>query len=178
MIYFTSDWHFNHDRDFIYEPRGYESMEEMCEDIIKKHNSIVKGNDQVYVLGDLMLGKGDYGIQCISRLKGNIHVIMGNHDTDMKISAYLKCKNISDVKLTDRIKIGKKIFYLSHYPMMMGNFDEKKWPWCLHGHTHSKEKFQYGENLCYNVSIDAHDSYPVSMEEILEDIRTYNSINH
>ena len=34
MIYFISDTHFNHDRDFIWGNRGYNSVNEMNEDII------------------------------------------------------------------------------------------------------------------------------------------------
>ena len=33
-IYLTSDWHFGHDREFIWKARGYSSVEEMNEDQI------------------------------------------------------------------------------------------------------------------------------------------------
>ena len=35
MIFFTSDLHINHDRDFIWGARGYEDVIEHNEDIIK-----------------------------------------------------------------------------------------------------------------------------------------------
>ena len=35
MIYFTSDWHFCHNKPFIYESRGFKSIEEMNEIIIE-----------------------------------------------------------------------------------------------------------------------------------------------
>ena len=35
-IWLTSDLHFCHNRDFIYEPRGFASVHEMNEAIIKK----------------------------------------------------------------------------------------------------------------------------------------------
>ena len=34
-VYFCSDFHFCHDRDFIYKPRGFDSVYEMNEQIIK-----------------------------------------------------------------------------------------------------------------------------------------------
>ena len=55
MIYFTSDWHFFHNKFFIYEPRGFSSVEEMNEAIIKNHNKVVKEEDTIYCLGDCML---------------------------------------------------------------------------------------------------------------------------
>ena len=56
MIWIVSDWHFNHNKPFIYEARGYCSPEVMNEDLIARHNALVRPWDDVYVLGDLMLG--------------------------------------------------------------------------------------------------------------------------
>ena len=61
MIYFTSDLHFNHNKNFIYESRGFKSIEEHDKEIIKNWNNIIKDNDDVYILGDLMLGDNEYG---------------------------------------------------------------------------------------------------------------------
>ena len=55
MIYFTSDWHFCHNKPFIYESRGFKSIEEMNEIIIENHNRVVKEEDIIYCLGDCML---------------------------------------------------------------------------------------------------------------------------
>ena len=35
MIYLTSDTHFCHNKDFLYEPRGFQSIEEHDEAIVK-----------------------------------------------------------------------------------------------------------------------------------------------
>ena len=56
QIYVTSDLHFGHDREFIWKARGYNSVNEMNEDYVHKWNITVDNNDDVYVLGDLMLG--------------------------------------------------------------------------------------------------------------------------
>ena len=55
QIYFTSDLHLCHDRGFIYEPRGFNSIEEMNNAIVENWNSIVTNEDNVFILGDLML---------------------------------------------------------------------------------------------------------------------------
>ena len=45
MIYFTSDTHFSHDKDFIYSPRGFNSLEEEETTLISNWNSIVTNED-------------------------------------------------------------------------------------------------------------------------------------
>lgn len=53
-IFLTSDLHFNHDREFIYGPRGFKSVEEMNEALIKNWNGTVTNEDDVYVLGGFL----------------------------------------------------------------------------------------------------------------------------
>ena len=55
MIYFTSDFHFCHNRDFIYERRGFSSIEEHDQTIIDNFNSIITDEDILYILGDVFL---------------------------------------------------------------------------------------------------------------------------
>ena len=71
QIYVTSDLHFGHDREFIWKARGYNSVDEMNEDYVHKWNITVDNDDDVYVLGDLMLGDKS-NIEFIKRLKGRI----------------------------------------------------------------------------------------------------------
>lgn len=56
MKYFSSDLHLNHDKAFIYEACGFSSIQEHDETIIERFNSIVTERDDLYLLGDLMLG--------------------------------------------------------------------------------------------------------------------------
>lgn len=55
MIYLTSDLHFCHNRDFLYSPRGFHDAGEMNHTIVSNWNHTVKDDDEVYVLGDMML---------------------------------------------------------------------------------------------------------------------------
>ena len=175
MIYFTSDLHLNHDRDFIYKPRGFYTVYEMNKTIIENWNSIITENDTVYVLGDLMLGDNEIAIKLIEQLRGNIIVIVGNHDTDRRLEYYNNCSNVVDIKFTDIITKGKYTFYLSHYPTYVNNRNDKQ-IWCLSGHTHSKEIFQKQFPYNYNVSLDAHNNKPVSLEEIIKNIKNNYSV--
>ena len=84
-IWITSDLHFGHQREFLYEPRGFTSIYDHDEEIIKNWNSVVDIDDDVYILGDIMLNDNEYGIKLFKRLKGKIHIIRGNHDTDARM---------------------------------------------------------------------------------------------
>lgn len=179
MIWLTSDWHFCHNKSFLYEPRGFANVEEMNKAIITNHNSVVNYEDDVYCLGDCVMNNIEEGLRCIKQLKGKIHIIRGNHDTDNKIEEYAKCFNVVEICDIKIIKLSKtKRFYLSHYPTLTGNFDFDKMPvWNLSGHTHSKEKFLSVKNnySIYNVALDAHNNYPVSIEQIVNDINNYKN---
>jgi calcineurin-like phosphoesterase family protein len=170
-IYLTSDPHFCHNREFIYKPRGFNSADEMNEAIVTNFNSIVKPEDTVYILGDCMLNDDEKGIELLKSLNGHIYIALGNHDTGNRVSKYLDC--VEDVRLGYRFRYKKIEFWLSHYPMMMKNFDDPKPVWNLSGHTHSKDKFENGKYNVYNVALDAHDNKPVSLDQIMIDIRQY-----
>ena len=169
-IWLVSDWHFGHDRDFIYAPRGYNSVMEANEIILQNHNSIVANDDDVYVLGDLMLGDNDQNIEYIKKMNGKLHVILGNHDTSSRIKKYKECENIISISYAERLNYKKWVFYLSHCPMIVAHEEEDLKLWSLHGHTHSKDKFCEIPH-CYNVALDAHDGFPIEIEEVLKDIR-------
>ncbi len=181
MTFFTSDLHFCHDKDFVYAVRGFESIDEMNAEIIRRWNERVMPDDDVYVLGDLMLGDVEEGLRLIAKLNGYLHIIRGNHDTDTKASRYLELPNVVSVEFATVYKYKKAIFWLSHYPTITANYDDDK-PWaqhlvCLFGHTHQVSPFyeiakHTGENpYMYNVGMDAHDCTPVSIEEVINDIR-------
>lgn len=175
MIYFSSDYHFNHNRGFIYQARGFPDVESMNEAIIQRHNSIVKPDDIVYVLGDLCLGGGtDEMLQknkeLIERLNGRIGIIRGNHDSDNRYEMYLSCKNVEAVHAAQYLNYKGYHFYLSHYPTLTGNFEKESLKQCvinLYGHTHQKNKFYQDIPFVYNVGVDAHDCYPVNIDTII-----------
>ncbi len=178
MIYFSSDLHFCHQKDFIYEPRGFTSTEEMSNTIIRKFNEIVTVDDDLYLLGDIMLGGPnsiESGMALFNQLPGRIHLVWGNHDNDRRKEAMSNHLNVVEViGYAGIIKYNKYHFYLSHYPAVTANFDNDKplrqRTLSLSGHTHSKEKFNELTDS-YNVAVDAHNCYPVSIDEIINDFK-------
>jgi len=177
-IWFTSDLHLGHQKEFLWGPRGFNSSLEHDETIIQNWNSVVDYEDDVYILGDLMLEDNEYGIKCINRLAGNIHIILGNHDTESRITLYLEqCPNVIEITYAKELKIGKNYFFLCHYPTCVGNFDDNKKIWCLCGHSHTKDKFVDMDKKSYHVELDCQNNYPIEINEIIKDIRRFKNEN-
>ena len=179
-IWLTSDWHFCHNQEFIYKPRGFDNIEEMNEAIVKNHNAVVAPDDDVYVLGDLMLGDNEKAKQYIEQLNGKIHIIRGNHCTDTRWNnIYSTIPNVVELcGWAEVIHYRKYHFYLSHFPTDTANYDDNKELWAriisLSGHTHKQEKFHNDNVMKYNVALDAHSNYPVLLDDIITDIKNCN----
>lgn len=176
MVWFTSDLHLGHNKPFLYEPRGFKNIQEHDNAIIENWNKIIRPNDKIYVLGDLMLNDNEAGIEKIKQLKGQIYVVRGNHDSEVRVNLYNNCDNIIKVTEGQFLRYGKYHFYLSHYPTLCSNFDGDK-PLkarmvSLCGHSHTQNVFaDWDKGLIYHVELDAHNNFPVSIDSIIKDIK-------
>lgn len=179
-IFVTSDTHFGHDRAFVYEPRGFTSIEEHDREIIRRWNSVVSNEDTVYHLGDVMLGDNEHGMECLKLLNGHIVIIPGNHDTATRLALY---KTLSGVEVLDSnipgftaaaamFKYKKYNFYASHHPTITSNLE--KAPYLrmhlinLFGHTHQQNKFFQGMPFMFHVGMDSNDCTPVLLDDAIE----------
>ena len=156
MRYFISDLH-NYDSNIItYSRRPFKNCEHMRSVIINEWNKTVKGNDQVFLLGDI----GDPEI--IGYLNGYITVVIGNHDN------YDELKNMYPYMEISKYPIMVDGMILSHKPI---DFMPPECPYLnVHGHLHW---LQYGSegnwndgNRYFNVSAERLGYKPMSEEEI------------
>ena len=176
-IFFTSDTHFGHSKPFLFEPRGFTSADEMDEVIIERWNNIVSPNDIVYHLGDTMLNNNDNGVRCFKQLNGQIFLIWGNHDTEARrnLIAQECMHKVIGGWYAWVIKHGKQSIFLSHYPTITSNFDQKHFSQHvinLHGHTHQRTNWLDPRNpFMYHVGLDSHNCTPVHIDEVITDIR-------
>ena len=171
-IFVTSDLHFGHDRGFLYEPRGFKNIEDHDETVIANWNNVVSDEDDVYVLGDLMLNDNEHGVECIKKLKGKIHIIYGNHDTDARKKFYDELGVVHG--WADVIKYRKYNFYLSHFPTMTGNLEAESLHQCtlnIAGHTHSKDEFREDVPMYFNAAADANNNTPVLLDDVIEKMK-------
>jgi len=178
-IWITSDWHFNHDREFIWHARGFDSVEAMNETVVERHNAVVAPDDDVYVLGDLCLGGAVPGItaknqELIERMNGRLHIILGNHDTPARAEMYRMCKNVVSVLYADVLHYRGYHFYMSHFPTLTANLEKeslKQCTICLYGHTHQKKNFYEDMPFMYHVGADSHACTPVLLDDAIEEMK-------
>lgn len=175
MIWLTSDLHLGHDRQFLYGPRGFDNCAEMNECVLQRLKDCVAPDDDLYILGDLTLGPHAQGIAMVAQIPGRVHIILGNHDTPARVELYKQLPNVVEIALAARFKYKKYYFYLSHYPTITYNLDgaDNLKTVCinLHGHTHSKSRFYNDIPYIYNVALDAHGCYPITIDNVLRDIK-------
>ena len=141
---YIADCHFYHRRlNTEMDKRGFASVEEMNDHMIRRWNSKVTKNDTVYILGDLSLAGGFQTSGILERLNGKKHLIIGNHD-----KRYLDDKFFEDHQLRSRkqyaeIRDNGRNVILSHYPVFCykGQYrrdkDGRPLTYMLYGHVHN-----------------------------------------
>lgn len=178
-IFVTSDLHFGHNKDFCYKPRGFENVNEMNKGLLKNYNSIVKSNDEVYILGDLVVGNIEEGMEYARWLNGQIHLILGNHDSPKKIELYREMKNIRTISFAEAFTYKKFHFYLSHYPTLTATYPDgglRNKTYNLCGHTHTDYPFFHaGVGAIYHCEVDAHDNKPICIDDIIDNLKWFYS---
>lgn len=175
-IWFTSDLHLSHQAEFLWQPRGFANQKEMNEAIVENWNSVVKPEDEVYNLGDMALTDPEDALKYLKQLNGKHWWIYGNHDTKHKINLFIdEVDNLFEIGYAWVLKESKHSFYLSHYPTLTANFDDKKFSQHvinLHGHTHQRTNWlQFDNPFMYHVGVDSHNNTPVHIDEVLADIK-------
>lgn len=161
MIYLSADTHYQHDKNFIYERRGFSNIKEHDNELIRKYNETVKPEDTCYFLGDFCLaGKERYSIyqKLLNKLNGNKILILGNHD-ELNPFTYV---NAGFTSVHTSLILNDNIL-LIHDPSALGVFKEFKG---LHGHVHSLYLTAGGNAV--NVGVDVWDNKPVELNIALE----------
>lgn len=183
-VFITSDLHIGHNKDFVYQYRGFNNIAEHDETLVSNWNRLVGADDVVYILGDVMIKHNPqdndfaYGISVLEKLNGKLTIIRGNHDSDNKIQRYITCQNVvnaGDAALYLKYPaIGGYRFYLSHYPTLVSHKISGPMKAALinlFGHTHQKEHFYNNYPYMYCVCMDAHEMKPVLLDDIIEEIK-------
>lgn len=164
-----------HNKEFLFGKRGFSNPEDMNREIVRRWNAVVSPEDEVYHLGDLVLSDIDAGIEFVKQLNGKIHLIRGNHDTDTKVERFKnECPNIVSIEWATMIRHKKIMFFLSHCPSITKTPEDganKQGIINLFGHTHQTHNFYNGNFYMYHVGCDSHNLTPVSIEQIIEDIK-------
>lgn len=169
----TSDLHLGHDREFIWGPRGFNSVEEHDAEIIRLWNETVPPDGEVYILGDLMLGDNDAGLEKLKQLNGRLHIAIGNHDTDARIGCYSELDNVVEMGMGFRNQCRKLTLIMTHYPTIVSNYGENG-TINLCGHSHTKNRWEHAAFGCYHCELDAHDNKPILLNDLIDEVKEYS----
>ena len=160
-VFFTADTHFSHSNIIKHCNRPYGSTEEHDEALIANWNSVVRGNDLVYILGDFAWKNH---ARFISVLKGKKILILGSHD---KMSKEV-LRNFKEVHSVRMVSINGNPVWLQHCCPRVWEKCHYGVP-CFFGHSHGRlQTF----NLSFDVGIDSWDYKPVPWETMEELIKT------
>ena len=179
-IFMVSDTHFGHNKNFIFEPRGFTTVKEHDETIIQNWNSVVKPEDEVFHLGDVFLVDNEHGMECLNRLNGHIHIIRGNHDSETRLELFKTSPNVVEVCDGKFFHFKKFHFFLSHFPCLTSNLDIDKPLFArtlnLCGHSHTQDSFaDWDKGTIFHVELDTNNCFPWNIEEIIELMKEHSN---
>lgn len=163
-IWFTSDTHFGHANIIGYCGRPFADVEEMNRTMIERWNARVGAEDIVYHLGDFAFGPATMVTEFLSRLRGRIHLVRGNHDRSTRRMEQLGFNSAQEFVSLD---LDGQLLLLTHKPVRMKMsvvMDYPPFELNLHGHVHEKWA-RHDERI--NVGVDVRDFEPKTLEELL-----------
>jgi len=158
--WFTADTHFGHYSIIEYCRRPFVSVDEMDEAMISNWNNVVKGGDLVYHLGDFAYGNHEKVKAYRTRLKGKIHLILGNHDYKNKI--YNLPRLFTEIDDLKTIQINHQKIIMCHYAMRVWESSHFN-SWQLHGHSHGGLQ---GVGKQLDVCTDSWKFTPIGVDQI------------
>lgn len=154
MVYFTSDTHAFHKNltkgvskwPNKTECRDFANPEEMTNLLVDNINKCVQPDDTLFHLGDWSFHSVGNIFAFRNRIKcKNIHLILGNHDSDLYADP--SCHSLfSSIDFYREININGRKIVLCHYPIATWNKCHHD-SWMLHGHCHGKLQHQIPAQL-------------------------------
>jgi calcineurin-like phosphoesterase family protein len=181
-LYLTSDEHYSHKKILQYQKRPFASLQEMNQELVLRHNSVVKENDVVIHVGDFSFGKAQHFYRTAMSLNGTHFFMDGSHDWSLRdffagkedpalpsvIQPGWETKLFLLPKLFEFTFRGEKIV-LCHYAM-------QKW-WASHygsyhfyGHSHGKESNRLPNSR--DIGVDTTNFYPILIEDAINSVKT------
>lgn len=177
-VFFASDFHLSHLRDFVWNARGFGSVKEHADTIIEALNQKVGENDVLFYLGDFALNSNpEEAKSYFRRIKcKNIHYIWGNHESSTS-SIYkealkntfgallpiipsqvypFKWENVKFLGNSANISVNGQVIVLSHFAYFIWDMMQHG-AWNICGHSHSNAPALNAEALegkVFDVGVD------------------------
>ena len=172
--FFTADWHLFHKNIDFYCNRKQGNLNKMHDTLLRNHNSVVKPEDEVWVIGDITMMSPEYAQRAkklIERFNGTKHLVLGNHD-EWKPHTY-EANGFWTVHTAMWFPYKDFTFYLAHDPAKYTIIHNDPEAIMLCGHVHQLFQHLLPSRRIINVGVDAWDLSPVSFTQILELLREH-----
>ena len=179
-IWFTSDWHIGHANIIKYSERPFKDVAEMTEELVSRHNAVVRPGDTVIDVGDFSMDSR-WVEPTLKRLHGTRTLVSGNHDRCHpchRSGEHWRKKYLSygfkEVLASLNMDIGGQSVRVEHMPYQEDGRHGLKYAewrpkddgrWQLHGHVHNLWRVK---GRMINVGVDVNAYRPVHIDEIAE----------
>ena len=157
MNYFIADMHYGHENIIKLCSRPFKGVDEMNAALVARWNGRVRGDDRVYILGDMLWENRD-PFAVLPLLKGKKVLIYGNHDK--KWLKKYDCSSLFEavVPLLEE-RIDGINLTLCHYPMFEWDgsrkLGSKKLGWHIYGHIHNNVLPEYRQLFLMSHALNA-----------------------
>ena len=175
MIYFTSDTHFFYRKgDLRVGEIQFQNTEDRNAYLIKRWNERVREEDSVYILGDFSNGSAGETNEILEALNGKKYLIIGNNDAyleepDFKRESFVWARHYHELHELETKWV------LFHFPLeSWSGYGKDRIH--LHGHLHRPQPV-YEKIRRYEVGVDAHEGFPVSIEEIYDVVKEFHNLS-
>ena len=196
--FWTSDLHLGHENIIRFCNRPFRDTHHMNTEIIRRINTTVTPEDELWILGDACMGDLYSTLPILTRITAPVTLVAGNHDrchpyhgqakSDTWAEKYRELTGVKelhlgnvDVTLEDGTEVQVSHFPRAVEPKRLDKPDRfVSWRpvddgrWLLHGHTHGAWR-QRGQQI--DVGIDAWGGYPVSETTLLDHVNTVTDLD-
>jgi len=162
MYFFTGDEHYYHNNIIEYCGRPFESVEDMNDALVDRHNARVRADDVVVHCGDFSFYNWQYARLLWERLNGTHIFIRGNHDQKRPPDGN-KYHDIWEKRVNGTLIVA------CHYPMVTWR---KKNHGAIHVFAHMHGAYWPDERTSVDVGVDSWGYAPVSFDELTTYVET------
>lgn len=126
-LWFLADYHEGHNRNFIYEPRGFKTVEEHDRALQRRWNERLTDHSVIFHLGDLMLTADEerFWTFCRTHRFKHLYIMWGNHCSGQN-AAY---KRVMKARFPDSVEADGLLYEV--YPLST----------CVDGNPHRQVTF-------------------------------------
>lgn len=156
-------------------------VDAMNQALLDNYNDLVRPTDEVWFVGDLVMGRFETTIEFMRQFHGDKYLVPGNHDRCHKMfpkwrrfQPYYEAVGFTVLDSQVITTVADQSVKVCHFPYRFTHVSDDRYSglrpddegdWLIHGHTHDTEKVDYATRSIH-VGVDAWSYAPVPESEI------------